>query len=274
MLATLQPDEKRVWIHCSSVGEFEQARPLLEALKAQYPAYKMVVTFFSPSGYDACSKNSAIDYAFYLPQDTHRNAERLIAAIKPSLAVFVKYEFWYHYLHQLKKQRIPAILVSGAFRREQVFFKWYGGLFRSMLQCFDYFYLQDEQSKQLLSSLNIKNTVISGDTRYDRVATIAKDIQPIQAVEHFKAGNKILIAGSTWPGDEAVIKDFMGVLPKGWKLIIAPHEVDEQHVSYIRTLFGSEAVLYSELDAENTGSEKKVLIINNIGMLSPAVRLW
>jgi len=265
----VQPGEKRVWIHCSSMGEFEQAKPLIEALKEQFPLQKIVVTFFSPSGYDACKTNSTIDYIFYLPLDSKRNAEKFIALIEPSLVMFVKYEFWYHYLMQLRKHRIPVLLVSGAFREGQVFFKWYGGLFRNMLRCFSFFFLQDVQSEKLLHQIGLnKNILISGDTRYDRVSVIAKNITPIAAIEQFKGQNKILIAGSTWPGDETVLKECISLLPPGWKLIIAPHETGEAHVKKVQQLFGKETILFSDLDAENTGSDKKILIINNVGMLS------
>jgi len=266
---TLQKEEKRIWIHCSSLGEFEQAKPVIEALKQQFPLYKTVVTFFSPSGYEACKKSGIVDYIFYLPLDTKRNAQQFVAAIDPALAMFVKYEFWYYYLRQLQKDKIPTLLVSGAFREGQVFFMWYGGLFRDMLLCFSAFFLQDERSKELLRKIGIdKNVLVSGDTRYDRVGAIAKNITPIPAIEHFKAGHKILIAGSTWPGDEEVLKECLPTLPANWKLIIAPHEIDAAHIKKIQQLFANEPVLFSALNAENTGYDKRILIINNIGMLS------
>jgi len=268
-LSSLHAGEQRIWVHCSSVGEFEQAKPLIEALKETYPVYKIVLTFFSPSGYDAYKSNSSVDYVYYLPPDSKRNAEKFISLIAPSLAIFVKYEFWYFYLSGLKTQHIPVVLVSGTFRPEQPFFKWYGGLFRDMLRCFSFFFLQDEESKELLVQTGFaKNAVISGDTRYDRVAMIAKNANPVSAIEQFKGDHKILIAGSTWPGDEDVLKNCMATLPANWKIIIAPHEIDEGHIRKIQQQFGKETILYSELDAENTGHDKRILIINNIGMLS------
>jgi 3-deoxy-D-manno-octulosonic-acid transferase len=265
----LQPGEKRVWIHCSSMGEFEQAKPLAEALKKQFPVYKIVITFFSPSGFDACKRNDIVDYVFYLPVDNKQNAERFIAVIEPSLVLFVKYEFWYYYLAHLHKRRIPVALVSGAFREGQVFFKWYGGLFRDMLQCFSFFFLQDAQSEEMLHKAGFYNNIlISGDTRYDRVSAIAKNIAPIAAIEQFKGQNKILIAGSTWPGDETVLRQCISILPSGWKLIIVPHETGAAHIRKVQELFGKETILFSDLDAENTGSDRKILIINNVGMLS------
>ncbi len=266
---TLKTSEKRIWIHCSSLGEFEQAKPLLEALKQQYPAYKTIVTFFSPSGYEACKAKDIVDYIFYLPMDSKRNARQFVELTQPSIVLFVKYEFWYHYLRQLKRCNIPVFLVSGAFRDGQVFFKWYGGLFRNMLKCFTFFFLQDEISKQLIAIIGFdKNVIVSGDTRFDRVATIARNASAIPAIERFKGDNKILIAGSTWPGDEDVLKECLPLLPANWKLIIAPHEIDEAHIKHIRQLFNNEPVLFSDLDAETTGQERQILIINNIGMLS------
>jgi len=269
MKTVLKPGEKRTWIHCSSMGEFEQAKPLIEALRAKYPGYKIVVTFFSPSGYEACKNNILADYVFYLPHDSKRNAERFLAVVAPSLAMFVKYEFWYYYLTQLKKQRIPTLLVSGAFRPEQPFFKWYGGIFREMLHSFNFYFLQDEQSVKMLHTIGINaNILISGDTRYDRVAEIAKNVTPIPAIEKFKDGHKILIGGSTWPGDEDVLRECFAIIPDDWKLIIVPHEIGEGHIKKVQQLFDNEPVLFTELDAENTGSDKKVLIVNNMGMLS------
>ncbi len=265
---TLKPGEKRVWVHCSSMGEFEQAKPLIEELRAKYPAYKILVTFFSPSGYDACKNSPLADYVFYLPHDGHRNAEHFLEIVKPTLAVFVKYEFWYYYLVQLRKEGIPALLVSGAFREGQVFFKWYGGMFRDMLHCFSFFFLQDAVSQRVLGKAGIeKNVLISGDTRYDRVAAIAGKVTPITAIDNFKNGHKLLIAGSTWPGDEEVLKECIGSLPANWKLIVVPHEIDDAHIRKVTQLF-SGAILFSKLDAENTGADKKILIVNNVGMLS------
>ncbi len=264
----LSRGEKRIWVHCSSMGEFEQAKPLIEELRLQYPAYKILVTFFSPSGYDACKNTSLADYVFYLPHDSKQNAQKFVAIVEPAMAVFVKYEFWYYYLARLQAIGIPTLLVSGAFRRDQPFFKWYGGMFRDMLKCFSFFFLQDRASEEALNTIGLNsNILISGDTRYDRVSAIAEKVSGIQAVDDFRNGNKILIAGSTWPGDEEVLKDCMVKLPGNWKLIIAPHEVDSAHVSKVQSLFKS-SILFSELDAENTGIDRKVLIIDNIGMLS------
>lgn len=261
----LQAGEKRIWMHCSSLGEFEQGRPVLEALRRQYPGYKIVLTFFSPSGYEIRKDYDQADYVLYLPADGERNATDFIDLVKPSLVIYVKYEFWYHYLHTLQQRQIPTILISAAFRKSQAFFKPYGAFFRRMLQCFSFIFVQDDESKQLLASIGLKDRVaIGGDTRYDRVAGIAAQVQPIPEIDRFRSGHKILIAGSTWPGDETMLKECLPVLPPDWKLIIAPHEIDTTHIRKIQQLFGEDAsTLHSSIDYM-----KKILIINNIGMLS------
>lgn len=265
--ATSGKGEKRIWIHCSSLGEFEQGRPVIEALKKDYPDYKIVLTFFSPSGYEIRKDYSHADHVFYLPVDGVLNAKKFIKLINPSLAIFVKYEFWYHYLNQLKKKNIPTVLVSATFRRSQVFFKPYGGLFRKMLKCFDHLFVQDDTSLKLLGELGLKdNIIVSGDTRYDRVAEIASKAVKYPLVEKFKEHDKLLIAGSTWPDDEKLLAGCIHELPENWKLIIAPHEIDDQHIKDLQDKFMSYAVLYSEMDKKPEGY--KVLIVDNIGMLS------
>lgn len=265
----LQQGERRIWIHCSSLGEFEQGRPLIEMLRAQYPGYKIVLTFFSPSGYEPRKNYEGADYILYLPMDGPANARDFITAINPSLAIFVKYEFWHYYLHQLRKRGIPTILVSAAFRSSQSFFQWHGGFFRSMLHCFSHIHVQDEHSSRLLRSIGISGNVsISGDTRYDRVAAIRAGITAIPEAEAFKGDGSVLIAGSTWPGDEAILHQALTTLPPHWKLIIAPHEIDAPHIAQLRQLFGTDAVLFSVLRMEPAQAAKRVLIIDNMGMLS------
>ena len=265
--ALQRKDEKRIWVHCASLGEFEQGRPVIEAIKAQYPGYRIVLTFFSPSGYEIRKDYDGADYVFYLPMDGAGNAKQFIELVNPSLAIFVKYEFWYHYLHQLKKQGVPTVLISAAFRSSQPFFKRYGGLFREILKSFAYIFVQDENSKQLLSSIGVtNNVVVSGDTRYDRVAQIAANAKQYELIERFKGDSKLLIAGSTWPGDEALLNKAVDILPDDWRVIIAPHEVHKSHIEDIQGYFLTNSVLYSELKQEPCGF--KVLIIDNIGMLS------
>lgn len=260
-------DEKRIWVHCSSLGEFEQGRPLIESIKQEYPDYKIVLTFFSPSGYEIRKNYAEADYVYYLPMDSHRNARRFVEMVNPALAVFVKYEFWYYYLSQLKKAAVPTILVSATFRKGQTFFKPHGGLFRKMLRCFDYLFVQDEESKQLLETIGLKdNVIVAGDTRYDRVLAIAASVKPFPLIEKFKEKDKLIIAGSTWPEDEDLLKHALPSLPEDWKLVIAPHEIDEPHIEHLQNMFAGHSVLYSELSEEPVGY--RVLIIDNIGMLS------
>jgi 3-deoxy-D-manno-octulosonic-acid transferase len=259
--------EKRIWIHCSSLGEFEQGRPVIETIKQDYPDYKIVLTFFSPSGYEIRKDYTYADYVFYLPIDSANNAKHFINLINPSLAIFVKYEFWYHYLNQLKTNNIPTILISATFRSSQVFFKPHGGIFRKMLQCFDYLFVQDEVSVKLLSTVGVKdNVIVSGDTRYDRVAEIASIAKKYPLVEKFKEHDKLFIAGSTWPADEKLLEACLDVLPEDWKLIIAPHEIHGAHIKDLQDRFLSNGVLYSEMAKKPAGY--RVLIVDNIGMLS------
>ncbi len=260
-------NEKRIWVHCSSLGEFEQGRPLIEAIKEQYPAYKVVLTFFSPSGYEIRKNYAGADYVYYLPMDGRSNARRFVKMVTPALTVFVKYEFWYYYLTQLKEAQVPTILVSAAFRKSQPFFKPQGGLFRKMLRCFDCLFVQDDESKRLLETIGLKdNVIIAGDTRYDRVSSIAASVKQFSLIEKFKEKDHLLIAGSTWPEDEAMLKDAVNSFPENWKLIIAPHEIDEPHIKHLQDMFAGHSVLYSELSEEPAGY--RVLIIDNIGMLS------
>ncbi|MBS1774390.1 MAG: 3-deoxy-D-manno-octulosonic acid transferase [Bacteroidetes bacterium] len=263
--------EKRIWIHASSLGEFEQGRPIIEALKKEHPEYKIVLTFFSPSGYEIRKNYELADYVFYLPMDGVLNAKRFIKLINPSLAIFVKYEFWYHYLNQLKKNNIPTILISATFRSSQIFFQPYGGLFRKMLRCFNYLFVQEDASVKLLEKIGLTNGVIvSGDTRYDRVAEIAKQAKEFPLIQQYKDKHKLLIAGSTWPGDERVLKECLSSMPDDWKLVLAPHEIDNKHINQLKELFRNDVVCYSELPEKHTAH--RVVLIDNIGMLSSLYR--
>jgi 3-deoxy-D-manno-octulosonic-acid transferase len=270
----LKKNEQRIWIHCASLGEFEQGRNLIEELKTRYPSYKILLTFFSPSGYEIRKDYQYADYVFYLPLDTEANARDFIQLIDPSLAIFIKYEFWYHYLSTLKQKNIPTIIVSAAFREEQPFFhndfynKWVGDFFREMLQCFTMIFVQDQGSKALLGSIGVRNNVIvAGDTRYDRVLTILANRTPLSLIEAFLQGAPALIAGSTWQNDERILWESFASLPKDWKLIIAPHEIEKDRIYEIQTLF-NDSILYSELLHRDDSRNKRVLIIDNIGMLS------
>lgn len=265
----LAKNEKRIWIHCSSLGEFEQGRPLIETIKKTHPSYKIVLTFFSPSGFEHCKNYITADYIFYLPMDGSTAAYEFLNLINPSLVLFVKYEFWHFYLSEVSKRKIPLLLTSAAFRPSQAFFRWYGGFFRNMLHCFTQIHVQDTRSAQLLDSIGLKDNIyITGDTRYDRVNDIATKLRSIPEIEHFKSDNKIVIAGSTWPADEQILSEFLPSLPQGWKMIIAPHEIDATHIHQLLSLFGNNAILFSNIKNAKVQSEAKVLIIDNIGMLS------
>lgn len=258
-----------VWFHCASLGEFEQGRPLIEKYKQLHPGTKILLTFFSPSGYEIRKNYPGADFIFYLSADTPSNARRFIEIVKPEAVYFVKYEFWFNYLHELKKKNVPVYLVSGIFRQEQHFFKFYGGWFRKQLGSFSHFYLQNEHSVALLNSIGYKNTTLTGDTRFDRVWEIAKNARAFPLVEKFKGNDAVLIAGSTWREDEKIIS---AVMPEGFKLIIAPHETDEKHIEEIcRQFSGFSTLRYSKADERNISSAQ-VLIIDNIGMLSSLYR--
>ena len=261
-----------VWMHCASLGEFEQGRPVLESLRKEYPDHKLLLTFFSPSGYEIRKNYNGADWVYYLPLDTPGNVKRFLDIVKPSLAIFVKYEYWYNYLNQLQGRGTPTILISAIFRRDKIFFKWYGGLHRKMLQFFNHIFVQDEESQHLLETILPQEKVsVAGDTRFDRVAEIAEGFKPISPIEKFVDGRKILVAGSAWPDDEKKLKIISEKFENKISLIIAPHEITDSHLNFLERLYPN-CILYSDL-ANNANSffkknDKNVLIINNIGMLS------
>ncbi len=261
-----------IWIHCASLGEFEQGRPVLEGLKAIAPDHKILLTFFSPSGYEVQKNYKGADWIFYLPMDGSRRSNRFLEIVKPELVIFVKYEFWYHYLKSVHKRSIPLLLVSAHFRDGQPFFKWYGGLHRRMLSFFDRVFVQDARSAKLLESIHLKNPVmISGDTRFDRVAEIAEKFQPIPFIREFAGSSRLFVAGSTWWDDEEMLyKVWKESRTACIKLIIAPHELGEQHLRQIEEKFEG-AIRYSRFKPEKDGNAA-VLIIDNIGMLSRLYR--
>ncbi|MCC8425430.1 3-deoxy-D-manno-octulosonic acid transferase [Mucilaginibacter sp. UR6-11] len=257
-----------VWFHFASLGEFEQGRPVLERFRAMQSQSKIVVTFFSPSGYEIRKNTPLADAVYYLPLDTAQNAQEFINTVNPALAIFTKYEYWYHFFNELNKRRIPLYIISGIFRPEQVFFKWYGGLHRKMLSFVSHFFVQDEESKHLLQSLNINNVSVSGDTRFDRVWANAQQPKDLSAISGFKDGQKLFIAGSTWPADERLIAGLITQYPD-WKFIIAPHEISEEKINNLTGLLPQNAAQrYSKLTAQNPPLTTQVLIIDNIGMLS------
>ncbi|NML41254.1 3-deoxy-D-manno-octulosonic acid transferase [Chitinophaga sp. G-6-1-13] len=259
-----------IWVHAASLGEFEQGRPVLEELRRQYPAYKILLTFFSPSGYEVRKDYPGADYVCYLPLDTHRNARDFIDIAQPALAVFIKYEFWYHFLTELYTRKIPVLLVSGIFREGQVFFKGYGGMFRRLLQQLTHIFVQNEASLRLLQGIGIQTASISGDTRFDRVAALLTEHTSLPLIEQFAGNDHLLVAGSTWPEDEQLLASWWQQADRqGMKLVIAPHEIHESHIRQVQALFPT-AVTYSAVKAGAAPTD--VLIIDNIGMLTTLYR--
>ncbi len=260
--------KKTIWFHCASLGEFEQGRPLIEKIKSENPEYQIAISFFSPSGYEVRKNYEFADVVFYLPSDTQKNAQKLIKLLNPELVIFVKYEFWYWILKELKKQNIPTYLVSGIFRNKQIFFKAYGGFYRKILLNFKHLFIQNEESKLLLESINIKNTTVAGDTRFDRVLEISKNKKSFPIIESFTKNKLVFIAGSSWKKDEEIIFNFINNYEKeNMKFIIAPHEIKKENIERIKSLTNKKTILFSEAKIDNV-KEATVLIIDNIGMLS------
>lgn len=260
--------KKLIWMHCASLGEFEQGRPLIEWLKEKRPDCKILLTFFSPSGYEIRKNYALTDVVFYLPLDTAVNARRFLQIAEPELAIFVKYEFWFHYLRQLEERQISHVLISAIFRKEQIFFKTYGGFFRSMLAGFDRLFVQDEASKALLKGIQTKEVYVAGDTRIDRVLAIAKQNRRFPLLDAFAGRRPLLIVGSSWPPDEAILVPFINqYLPEDWKVIIAPHQIKESGIKALEDSLAAPSIRYSQAEAQDLTS-RRVLIIDNIGMLS------
>ena len=270
-LSARRPGGKIIWFHCASVGEFEQARPVIESIKISYPGYKIAVSFFSPSGYHAAKNNDLIDLITYLPFDNRKNARKFIEILKPELAVFIKYEFWYYFLAELKKHGITTLSVSSIFREDQQFFKKKENIFRKMLMNFDHFFVQDQTSGDLLRGVGIENVTISGDTRFDRVMEILQAPLDIPIAEQFKNGQKVMVAGSSWPEDMEVIYPAINDQQINLKFIVAPHEVEPAKIRRLCSGIRSEYVLFSKADPK-TVSNYRVLVIDNIGMLSSLYR--
>ena len=261
--------EPVIWMHCSSLGEFEQGRPVLEQLKNRYPNYKFLLTFFSPSGYEVRKNYTGADWIFYLPMDSRKNAKQFLDTVKPSLVLFVKYEFWHYYLNETKQRNIPLILVSGIFRSNHIFFKWYGSFNRKMLLNFSHFFLQDDNSAALLNNIGIENISVAGDTRFDRVIEIANQFQPIKEIENFIGHSKVIVAGSTWTEDDEELDHYANTHP-AIKFIIAPHEIENERIKECLSLYKN-AVLFSgwNLQADKSNLQTaNCLIIDNVGMLS------
>ncbi len=260
---------KKIWFHCSSLGEFEQARPLIERIKKGHADYKIIITFFSPSGYEIRKNYALADYVFYLPLDSARHAEKIIELFNPQKVFFVKYEFWFHYLNQLKINKIPTYLVSASFLNDQIFFKWYGVFFRNMLNSFETIFTQNDSSKKLLNGIDITNVIVSKDTRFDRVSETVRSVQPLPKIELFKQHSFILVAGSSYLEEANLINRFLDLHPDtNIKIIIAPHEIDHAHLDEVKNLFSKKSICFYSTATDSDLFSSKVLVIDNIGLLS------
>lgn len=279
---TIPPDCKPVWFHCASLGEFEQGRPLIDAYRLAHPQEKILLTFFSSSGYEARKNYVGADWVYYMPLDTLSGARRFIRYVHPAKAIFIKYEFWFNHLHELKRKRIPTYVVSTIFRKEQAFFQWYGGVFRSILRCFTKIFVQNQESLDLLHSIGITRAQVCGDTRFDRVArALDTDLCPLPLKQYFsalgiEAGETppLLIAGSTWPEDEVHLRAALERYPQ-LRMVLAPHEVHEGHIQQLLKLLAPyQPVLYSRhlQDGSPIDTAPRVLIIDCIGVLSSLYR--
>ncbi|SDC97191.1 3-deoxy-D-manno-octulosonic acid transferase [Williamwhitmania taraxaci] len=270
--AAIGTGNRIAWFHCASLGEFEQGRPVIEEFKQQYPDIKILVTFFSPSGYEVRKNYAGADFIFYLPIDTWRNARKFVRLVNPEVVFFVKYEFWYFMLNRLKQEGIKTYLISAIFRPDQLFFKRYGLWYRHMLRCFTHFFVQNHQSEQLLLSIGFSNVTISGDTRFDRVSQIATQAKDIQAIGTFKNGEMTIVAGSTWPKDEELLANWFKGCSTNIKMVIAPHEIGEEHIQRIVQLFEGVPTVRFTQAVQSDLANARLLILDTIGKLSSAYR--
>ena len=269
-------DAQYIWFHAASLGEFEQGRPLIEKVHKEHPEYKILLTFFSPSGYEVRKNYTGADIITYLPIDTITNARAFLRAIRPVMAFFIKYEFWYNYLHILQYRGVPTYSVSSIFRPNQIFFKWYGRNYGRVLQCFTHFFVQNEESQQLLAGIGFKNSTVVGDTRFDRVLQIkeaSKQLPIVDSFVHIHEEKKPLtfVAGSSWPPDEAIFIEYFNTHPS-WKLIIAPHVIGEDHLKQIISLLKNKKVVRYTQTTETDAANADVLIIDCFGLLSSIYR--
>ena len=266
--SVISENDEVIWFHCASLGEFEQGRPILEKLKEENPTYKLVLTFFSPSGYEVRKNYELADVICYLPIDTKSNAKNFLTIVHPKLVVFVKYEFWPNMLKELKIRSIKTILVSGIFRENQVFFKWYGGWMQKSLKAFEHFFVQDENSKKLLNSINFNNITVSGDTRFDRVYEITKQDNTLSFIEKFRNNKYTLVAGSTWKEDEELLVNYINKkASEDEKFIIAPHNINLEEIATLKNSITKKVILFSEIKNQNI-SNYQVFIIDTVGILT------
>jgi 3-deoxy-D-manno-octulosonic-acid transferase len=264
---SLDSEKPLAWFHCASLGEFEQGKPVIEAFRAKYPRYKILLTFFSPSGYEVQKNYVGADYVCYLPSDTPANAQKFIEIFRPTIVFFVKYEFWRNYLTELKKQNIPILAFSVIFRPSQIFFQWYGKFFRKILFNFNHILVQDINSKKLLQNIDFQDISIAGDTRFDRVQAIVENCQSIEIAQRFRGNHEILIIGSAWQEDIDCVFG-KNIFPPTLKFIIAPHEIDDKQILAWQKQIPYRSIRFSEAKNDTQLSDYQCLIIDNIGMLS------
>ena len=259
--------DKCIWFHAASLGEFEQGLPVMEEIRKRFPTHKIVLTFFSPSGYEVRKNTKAADVVVYLPLDTPKNAKQFIAFVHPEMAFFIKYEYWPNYLNELKKKKTPTYLISGIFRKNQLFFKWYGGFYRKSLDAFHHFFVQNSSSKELLMQLNKSNVTVSGDTRFDRVASILEKDNSLDFIEKFKNNTLTVVVGSSWPKDEELLVKFINENKFNLKFIIAPHNIKHVQIQELKESINRKTVLFS--DKENADLvNAEVFIVDTIGILT------
>ncbi len=265
------PGDRIVWIHCASLGEFEQGRPVIEAVRREHPEYRILLTFFSPSGYEIRKGYKEADYIFYLPLDTPRNVHRFLDIVRPEITIFVKYEYWLNYLAELRRRKSRVFIVSAIFRPDQIFFKRRGRAFRRALATYEQIFVQDEESRNLLAGIGVGNVTVAGDTRFDRVARIAESTRELPLVERFAAGRPLFVAGSTWEPDERILQQLVNAHPE-LKFIVAPHEMESSRIASLMENTAGGAAQYTGLDANSDPSGKHLLIIDTIGILSSIYR--
>ncbi len=270
MAQAISPDDRIVWIHVASLGEFEQGRPLMERIREEHPEYKILLTFFSPSGYEVQKNYAGADYIFYLPIDTPRNARRFLDVAHPEIVIFVKYEFWLNMLYELRRRNIKSYIVSSIFRPGSIFFRSYGQMWRRALKSFEVLFIQNQESKDLLHTLGFDNVVIAGDTRFDRVAQIAKGIKENPVIEQFKGDSQLFIAGSSWPADELLLAELIKA-NDDIKFVIAPHEIATERVEALQNQLEG-AIRYTQIGDGDDLSSAKILILDTMGQLSRIYR--
>ena len=268
----INPNDKTIWFHAASLGEYEQGLPVIEEIKQKFPSHKIVVTFFSPSGYEVRKNNAVADVTIYLPLDTSSNAKQFIQLVHPDMVFFIKYEYWPNYLNELKKQHIKTYLISGILRENQAFFKWYGGFYRNALKTFDYFFVQNENSKKLLQSIGFNNVKVSGDTRFDRVVSILERDNSLDFIAAFKDNKTTIVIGSSWPKDENLLVEYINKASKNVKFIIAPHNIKPEQIANLTSQIKKTRLKYSDYSIETLRKPNlknyQVFIIDTVGILT------